>query len=1481
MNKKLLFGLTTVALLLFSSISFSQTLSFGETLPPFAVYTGLGAVTAEGEVIGDAGSHNGSVSGPGFGVGYCCTTHRTGFTTYDAKTDLLRLYIHLSDVFVTFPNSHFPAFGGGETIFPGVYSIPAAGSLGGTIILDGQNDEDAFFILKFDGAFTVGESVEVKLINGTRAANVFWIAEGAIEVGANAVIKGALFSHPGAITLGPNVDVEGRLLSTEGAIFIGAGGSVYIPQGESTIPIKCTGSCSPNPIVDVLGGLDQYALFTSYGAVENAATSGIIGNIGTNNGGITGFSTSTHIGFVKIPGEETALAKLELDSAYAQLMAIENTELGHAATFGSGETVFPGVYFIGGAGSLSGTITLDAQNNPNAIFVFKFGAAFSVAEQSKVIFKDGTRRCNVFWIAENAIDIGTFSHMKGTFIAHAGSINMYANGNLEGRLLSMDGAIGFSTGVVYNDTLCFEPLIVDAHDDEGCFVDFPTLTSTVTVDSTNQNVIWYDAETGGNIVNSPTLEGIGTVTYWARAYNGAFFSDNIDSSTLTIVDCNLVVDAMDDTYIPIQEVDQITVFDNLVTTNDTLDAIPVTGDNSVVTPVTDGPLSIDADGELTLEANALPGTYTIIYQLCQFGSGATNCDTATVTVIVSIIDAVDDATVAVNGLTGGNTSVLTDNDTITIDEEKIVVIGSAPGNVIITGLNVPDGFTLNPDGTVAIPENTPAGEYIVVYQICEVDNPINCDSATATIVVSAPVIDAVEDITAEVNGLTGGDTEPLTDNDTLNDVLVEIGIGSGDVTLTGTTVPTGFTLNPNGTVTVPANTPAGDYEVIYQICEVNNPTNCDSATATIVVSAPVIDAVDDGTVALNGLTGGNTTALTDNDTLNGDVVEIGTAPGNVILTGTTVPDGFTLNPNGTVTVPANTPAGDYEVIYQICEVNNPTNCDSATATIVVSAPVIDAVIDTVGPIDGATGGDTTSLTDNDTLNGNQVEIGTQPGNVILTGTTVPLGFTLNPNGTVTIPANTPAGSYLVEYKICEVSNPTNCDSVTSTIVVSAPRIDAVVDITNPINGLIGGNTLPLTDNDTLNGVLVVIGTQPGDVTLSGLSVPLGLTLNTNGTVTIAPNTPAGTYLVEYQICDANNSTNCDSVTSTIVVSAPDIEALVDTLGPINGTEGEDTTSLTNNDTLNGNQVVIGTDPGNVTLTGISVPAGLTLNGDGTVTIAPNTPAGTYLVEYQICEVNNPGNCDSVTSIIEVEAPFIEAVEDTLGPIDGATGGTNIVNVLTNDILNDSPVAINDVNLTTVTTDPEGVLTLNTDGSVDVAENTPTGTYTLTYQICEKSNPTNCSQAEVVVEVIRELPDFTQTIEINALGFPDTDPKEFIVKISEINDVPSSGQVVFNITKQSAFSISYDPAMSSHSVGIGGSVNNDVWEITDNGFSITMTLKAGAIIGANTFSTIGFTIERKEDVPTQTTQPITVTIVNGSGLDNYNNNNTYNTIVKAE
>jgi hypothetical protein len=342
-----------------------------------------------------------------------------------------------------------------------------------------------------------------------------------------------------------------------------------------------------------------------------------------------------------------------------------------------------------------------------------------------------------------------------------------------------------------------------------------------------------------------------------------------------------------------------------------------------------------------------------------------------------------------------------------------------------------------------------------------------------------------------------------------------------------------------------------------------------------------------------------------------------------------------------------------------------------------------------------------------------------------------------------------------------------------------------------------------------------------------------------------------------------------------------IDAITETTPAINGYTGGTTSSLTSNDTLNGLAVSIGTASGDVTMTTGTLPDGITVDtATGIVTVAPNTAAGYYPISYTICEVDNTSNCNTVTSTIVVSAPIIDANQDTVGPINGTTGGTNVVNVLTNDTVNGSAVSLNQINLTTVTSN--GNLTLNTDGSVDVASNTPSGTYTLTYQICEKVNSTNCSQAEVSVEVVKESPDFTATIDIDALLFVSAgDKKDFVVNISEIKGAPSDGPVIVKIIKPSAFLITYGAATSTSNMNGGVSVNNADWVITENGLFITMTLNAGVIIRANASSSIGFSIERKAGVPTQTSQPITVTIVNGSGLDSQNFNNTYNTVVKAQ
>lgn len=335
-------------------------------------------------------------------------------------------------------------------------------------------------------------------------------------------------------------------------------------------------------------------------------------------------------------------------------------------------------------------------------------------------------------------------------------------------------------------------------------------------------------------------------------------------------------------------------------------------------------------------------------------------------------------------------------------------------------------------------------------------------------------------------------------------------------------------------------------------------------------------------------------------------------------------------------------------------------------------PLIKAVGGSVS-IDGRTGGTTASIISNDTLNGVPAVIGTSAGQVIITSVTVPTGMILNTNGTVTVVANTVVGSYNLKYKITEVSNPTNSSIGTSIIVVSIsiPVINAVTETTAAINGATGGNTLALTANDTLNGIPVVLGTAAGQIKLTAVTSPLptGLTLNlNNGIVTVAPNTAAGAYSITYKITEVTNPTNTATATSTIIVivagSLPVINAVSETTASVNGTTGGSTTSLTANDTLNGIAVIIGTGAGQVKLTAVTVPTGLTLNTNGTVTVAPNTAAGNYNITYKITEITNPTNSATATSIIPVTVTPTTTALATVDVSSGAlatNGGFVVIN----------------------------------------------------------------------------------------------------------------------------------------------------------------------------------------------------------------------------
>jgi hypothetical protein len=316
-----------------------------------------------------------------------------------------------------------------------------------------------------------------------------------------------------------------------------------IPDGSISIQTKCLGNCTPAAAVDVLGSVSKFALFTSGGAVTNTLLSGIVGDIGSESGIISGFGSSTHVGSVYNANAITAQAKIDLDRAYNSLMALLST-VSHAAAFGAGETLNAGVYHIVAAGSLGGTIILDGQNNPDAIFVFRFGGAFSVAAGSKVIFTNGTCRCNVFWIggagvATGAVTIGASVFMKGTVISHGGAVGASAGSNVVGRMLSTAGAITFSKSVIYQNKLCFgDDIPISGGDQTVCYDGNPsqalTATATANPNSPDGVISWYDAATAGNVVDPPSQVGVGTVTHYAESFNGTYASDTRIAVTLAI-----------------------------------------------------------------------------------------------------------------------------------------------------------------------------------------------------------------------------------------------------------------------------------------------------------------------------------------------------------------------------------------------------------------------------------------------------------------------------------------------------------------------------------------------------------------------------------------------------------------------------------------------------------------------------------------------------------------------------------------------------------------------------------------------------------------------------------------------------------------------------------------------------------------------------------------------------------------------------------
>jgi len=223
---------------------------------------------------------------------------------------------------------------------------------------------------------------------------------------------------------------------------------ILASAGILSLP-KFTFGQAPN-----LGTAANYALFTTSGAVGNTGVSHITGDIGTNVGAITGFGNID--GVVNNANASATLCAADLSTAYNQLNTTAATAA-HAAVLGNAEILTAGVYSIAAAGSAAATLSLDAQGDPNAVFIFKIGGAFTTAAATQVHLINGALACNVFWKVEGAIGLAAGTMMKGTLIANNAAASMAAGCKLEGRMFSTFGAVAIDQALVYLPLGCTTP----------------------------------------------------------------------------------------------------------------------------------------------------------------------------------------------------------------------------------------------------------------------------------------------------------------------------------------------------------------------------------------------------------------------------------------------------------------------------------------------------------------------------------------------------------------------------------------------------------------------------------------------------------------------------------------------------------------------------------------------------------------------------------------------------------------------------------------------------------------------------------------------------------------------------------------------------------------------------------------------------------------------------------------------------------------
>jgi hypothetical protein len=215
-------------------------------------------------------------------------------------------------------------------------------------------------------------------------------------------------------------------------------------------------SVSLGPLLVDLKSADQFGILAGVGVSNNAGFSEIHDmNVGISPGvrsSITGFPPAIIVNGAMFasddiapPGVAAMLTQAKQDLTDAYLSAEGATSPAPATVAGDqgGLTLAPGIYKSTSTLLIqSGDLTLDAQGDANAVWIFQIASAFTTVGGAggNVILTGGAQAKNVFWQVGSSATIGDFTSFKGNILALT-SITMNSGAVAEGRMLARNGSV--------------------------------------------------------------------------------------------------------------------------------------------------------------------------------------------------------------------------------------------------------------------------------------------------------------------------------------------------------------------------------------------------------------------------------------------------------------------------------------------------------------------------------------------------------------------------------------------------------------------------------------------------------------------------------------------------------------------------------------------------------------------------------------------------------------------------------------------------------------------------------------------------------------------------------------------------------------------------------------------------------------------------------------------------------------------------------